>query len=304
MNVRKKRNLAGILIAILVACSMLLNLPIFGAAAETSSIILGDVNGDGRVTSMDARLALRSASKGEESETETIKSILLDVPDVLEGNALLAADVDSNGKIQAKDARMILRFAARIISKLPEPDNTEPTTAEPTTAEPTTAEPTTKAPETTEPTTNAPETTAPITTEAPSTDPAFVVDTVHAHAGDKNVAVTIAVKNNPGVANIVLHPDFDNNNLKIADYAVNKEIGGTALPFDPANVGDLNWNSGFDNTYGDWIFATVYFDISDSAVGEYKIAVTYDEDNVFRADGIEAENVLFETIDGAIIIDS
>ena len=59
---------------------------------------MGDVDGDDKVTAMDARLALRvSASL-----------------DFLEGAAFEAADVNGDGRITANDARSILRYAARI----------------------------------------------------------------------------------------------------------------------------------------------------------------------------------------------
>ena len=59
--------------------------------------LLGDVNGDGKVTAADARLALRRAVG-----LETYKS---------GSREFLACDADSNGKITAADARKILRAA-------------------------------------------------------------------------------------------------------------------------------------------------------------------------------------------------
>ena len=60
--------------------------------------IPGDVDGDGEITSADARLALRASVKLREKE------------DVTEGSAgYLAADVDGNGKVESADARLILR---------------------------------------------------------------------------------------------------------------------------------------------------------------------------------------------------
>ena len=58
----------------------------------------GDVNGDGKVTSADARLALRAAAKLEELD-ETQKQ---------------AADVNGDGRIASADARTILRVAAKL----------------------------------------------------------------------------------------------------------------------------------------------------------------------------------------------
>ena len=57
--------------------------------------MLGDVNGDGKVNSADARLALRAAVNLE-TLTETQR---------------LAADVDKDGSIRSSDARLILRVA-------------------------------------------------------------------------------------------------------------------------------------------------------------------------------------------------
>lgn len=59
---------------------------------------IGDVDGNGRITSADARYALRAASKIEELSEES----------------RLRADVDGNGKITSADARIILRKAANI----------------------------------------------------------------------------------------------------------------------------------------------------------------------------------------------
>ncbi len=58
----------------------------------------GDVDGNNKVNAMDARLALRAASK----------------LDVLEGEAFTAADTTGDGRITAMDARAILRHSAKI----------------------------------------------------------------------------------------------------------------------------------------------------------------------------------------------
>lgn len=63
---------------------------------EPITVLLGDVNGDGRVNARDARLLLRYAA-GLADETE------LD---------LAAADYNSDGRINARDARALLRVAA------------------------------------------------------------------------------------------------------------------------------------------------------------------------------------------------
>lgn len=58
-------------------------------------IMLGDVDGDGKVTAADARLVLRAAVGLE----------------ILTGDALKAADINKDGKITAADARLVLRKA-------------------------------------------------------------------------------------------------------------------------------------------------------------------------------------------------
>ncbi len=62
----------------------------------TSSVIKGDLNGDGKVTAADARIALQIAAGLQKPTAEQLK----------------AGDIDGNGKIGANDARAILRMAA------------------------------------------------------------------------------------------------------------------------------------------------------------------------------------------------
>lgn len=63
-------------------------------------VILGDVNGDGRITASDARSVLRVASRLDKSD------------DLFN----LAADCDGKTKITASDARVVLRVASRLQS--------------------------------------------------------------------------------------------------------------------------------------------------------------------------------------------
>ncbi|MBQ6118490.1 MAG: dockerin type I repeat-containing protein [Clostridia bacterium] len=73
------------------------------AVVDTSSktdFVPGDVDGDGEVTSGDARLALRASVKLETYES---------------GSApFLAADADGNGVIESSDARLILRASVKL----------------------------------------------------------------------------------------------------------------------------------------------------------------------------------------------
>ena len=61
----------------------------------------GDVNGDGKITTADARLALRAAAELEKLTEE----------------AMQAADWDGDGKVTTSDAREILREATRLSGK-------------------------------------------------------------------------------------------------------------------------------------------------------------------------------------------
>ncbi len=61
-------------------------------------VVMYDVNGDGNINAVDARIALRASAKLE----------------VLEGSHFTAADIDKDGKITAIDARKILRKAAKL----------------------------------------------------------------------------------------------------------------------------------------------------------------------------------------------
>ena len=65
---------------------------------DNPPVLKGDVNGDGKLTAMDARLVLRIAAR-------------LDTPDEIQ---TIAADFDSSGKITASDARLVLRKAAKL----------------------------------------------------------------------------------------------------------------------------------------------------------------------------------------------
>ena len=76
-----------------------ITLPITSAPpAPSETDTLGDVNGDGKVTSADARLALRAALSLE----------------ALSSSQVLAADANRDGYIRSSDARMILRVALKL----------------------------------------------------------------------------------------------------------------------------------------------------------------------------------------------
>lgn len=130
----------------------------------------------------------------------------------------------------------------------------------------------------------------------------FEVEQVEANAGDKDVAVEISVKNNPGVASIAFDVIYDTDHLKMTDFQYNlTAISGSAtVPFHedvlPPHLSMVNINN---NQIGDWIFATLYFEVTSDAKGSYPIVLTYDEDNVYN---IEETNIPFKVVNGIITI--
>ena len=54
-----------------------------------------------------------------------------------------------------------------------------------------------------------------------STSPSFIIEKVNATPGAKNVAVTIAVKNNPGIAAIALDVSYDKSKLTLTNFTYN-----------------------------------------------------------------------------------
>lgn len=114
-----------ILSAAVLVCALLISAMSMFAGAAT--ILLGDVDGDGRVSSGDARLILRHAVNIE------------DLPEEF----LIAADIDQNDTINTRDARTTLRTAVRLEDEVtietedPTQPSTEPTQPTQPSTEPT-----------------------------------------------------------------------------------------------------------------------------------------------------------------------
>ena len=131
--------------------------------------------------------------------------------------------------------------------------------------------------------------------------PTFFASKTKAVAGDQNVAVTISLKNNPGVASIILTLTYDNTYLDLTKIEYNSKIDGqTVYPQELQSPATLYWINGFADTTGDWILATLYFNVSEDAMGENDIQISYNPDNVYN---IAEENLDFEVIHGKIIIE-
>lgn len=139
----------------------------------------------------------------------------------------------------------------------------------------------------------------PVEEELPIYSPSFVLDTVEAHKGDKNVAVTVSLKNNPGIASVGLLVSYDSA-ITLRDIDYNEAMGGqTMLPPIANNPFKIIWIS-LNEVKEDCALATLYFDVSeDAAPGHYQIAAVYDENDVYDMD---MNNVAFKVINGAIYV--
>ena len=128
------------------------------------------------------------------------------------------------------------------------------------------------------------------------TGPAFIVGTVNAKAGDENVAVTIAVKNNPDIASIGMMVEYDEAlTLTAVEYYTEK--GQSMAPASLASPAKLTWVSPFENVSGDFTFATLYFTVAENAEGELPVTLTYDENDVYD---MTETNIAFEIVNGEI----
>lgn len=143
-----------------------------------------------------------------------------------------------------------------------------------------------------------PETTKPINIDSPL----FIIDSVTTEQGDNNVAVSVKLKNNPGIASIALDVHYNDEYLVLKKFTYNTEElkGASTVPFNEfAKPTCLTMVNGSENVTGDITFATLYFDVTNTPVGTYDISVTYDKDNVYD---INENNVAFQIVSGSITV--
>ena len=139
----------------------------------------------------------------------------------------------------------------------------------------------------------APETPAP-------TAPAFVVDTVEAAPGQQQVAVSVSVQNNPGISALALVLSYDSA-LELDSIVYNPGLSGETMPPQAMkNPIRLLWLNPFEDVTEDFVLATAYFNVPQTAdPGSYQIAVTYDPNDVYE---LSETNVHFDVVQGAIVI--
>lgn len=136
----------------------------------------------------------------------------------------------------------------------------------------------------------------------PKTDtnkPTFIVDEVLYQSKTNKYAVNIYVVNNPGIASIAVTLDYDRDKLKLTDVSFNADIGGQSVPYN-SNVPEvklvwLNWEG---DVKGDWVFATLYFEVLDYDCDTYKVSLHYDPDDVYNS---EEHNIQFDVVNGGIM---
>lgn len=167
---------------IAVALSLIMLFSSASMLVNADGFMLGDADGNGKITAMDARTVLRAAAKIEPLAEEY----------------LAAADVNFDGKVTAMDARIILRAAAKV-EELPEIPTDEPPVPETTTAEPTTQPPETT---TKEPDSN----TGVVVTEYPEAISAFFNGTfyLNGRVGSDGDIMTIKMATNKSGTEIVM----------------------------------------------------------------------------------------------------
>ncbi|MBQ8857590.1 MAG: cell wall-binding repeat-containing protein [Lachnospiraceae bacterium] len=133
-----------------------------------------------------------------------------------------------------------------------------------------------------------------------NTNPVFSVDKVTAMPGD-HVNVEINVQNNPGIASLKLKVQYDEANLTLNSVTYNEDIGGEFMqPQQLISPVTLNWYNGATDSEGDWIYATLAFEVSENAnAGTYPITISYEADNVYD---ITETNINFAIKNGGIIV--
>ena len=127
--------------------------------------------------------------------------------------------------------------------------------------------------------------------------PQIVFENKKARAGN-TVDVNISLKNNPGIASMKIKVAFDSD-LALTGIVYNDAIGGSSQQ--PQNLNSpvvLNWYNGAANSNGDFVFATLTFEVSDYAqVGNKRITATYDPDDLYN---IDEDNIEFAVVAGNI----
>lgn len=137
---------------------------------------------------------------------------------------------------------------------------------------------------------------APVDEKAPQ----IVVESKKVRAGE-TFDVTVSLKNNPGIASLKAKVSFGDD-LILKKVAYNDSIGGNSQqPQKLTSPVTLNWYNGSENSTGDFVYATLTFELSESVEkGSVRtISVTYDPDDVYN---INEDNVDFAVVEGEVTV--
>ena len=115
--------------------------------------------------------------------------------------------------------------------------------------------------------------------------PTITVSEASAVPGAGNVAVTISIRNNPGILGMSLKLDYDGNCLSLTKAENGDAIHGVLNLTSP---GELRPQCNFvwdgvaisQSQIRDGALLTLYFDVSPVALGTYPITITYEEDDI------------------------
>ena len=131
--------------------------------------------------------------------------------------------------------------------------------------------------------------------------PLITVSDYEAMAGG-TVTVTVALKNNPGIASLILKVAYDHRLLTLTNVQYNNALGGqTIAPVDFNSPVTLYWINEFADMSNDTVFATLTFKVNDDAtVGNSSdIVISYNANDIYN---INEENIEFTIQNGTITV--
>ena len=228
-------------------------------SVTVSNVVLGDVNGDGKVNGMDRTFLARHVAKWAGYSSDDI--------------VYSAADVNGDGKVNGMDRTYLARYVAKWSGyeelipykpnmKLPELSTFNGNVHEPESA-----------------------------TDGQA---AISVEKTEAVAGE-TVDIDISLENNPGIISMLLSVSYDSEALTLTGYTDAGKLGTEYHNKDYSmNPYILSWaddTATSDNKYSG-VIVTLHFTVSENAaVGSYPITVSYSKDNA------DIYNSNWETVD-------
>lgn len=126
------------------------------------------------------------------------------------------------------------------------------------------------------------------------------IESVFAQA-NSDVAVDVNISNNPGVAAMKFHVEYDESILEMVSVEYNSEAGGKILvPQSSKSPFTLIWASPLENSDFNGTFATLNFKVMDNSCGKTSpITVDFDAEDIHDTN---EENVEVTVINGNITV--